>query len=152
MKRYILKRALFGCLIVISAAGCTHSAKEEADKGEDANNITIAKQDSSQAKQDSINDEQKYKQETEVTINENKSKIAKLKEEIKEEREEIRDKYEKELDNLEQENEKLETRLNEYKEEGVNKWKKFKYDFNKDLDSLGKSISRIGERGMHKSK
>ena len=48
--------------------------------------------------------------------------------------------YEKRLAELEQQNRELQKKLDEYKEEGKEKWNSFKDKFSQNLDSLGIAI------------
>jgi len=49
-------------------------------------------------------------------------------------------KYEKKLVELEQKTSDMKKKLEEYKEEGKDKWDAFKLKFNHDLDELGKAL------------
>ena len=55
----------------------------------------------------------------------------------------MRVKYEKQLLAIEKKNQDLKTSIANYQENDKNKWEKFKEAFNRDLDSLGTSISKI---------
>ncbi len=148
MKTQILKVSLIGCALGMTILGCNHSS---VDKG-----IQDIKDTLSQAQQnilqDSAMDEQNYKQQTKAMLNENDTRIDSLREVIKMKPQNEKDSlYYKQLDTLKQTNSELEARLTGYKETGSEKWRKFKYDLNKDIDKLGKSISRFGERNMRKN-
>ncbi|HTB06682.1 MAG TPA: hypothetical protein VK806_06970 [Bacteroidia bacterium] len=147
MKTHILRTSLIGCLMGMAITGCNHSS--EADRVKDIKD-TLS-QANQNIQQDSANDQQNYRQQTETMLNQNDARIDQLREDIKSEQPDVRDKYNVELDTLKKRNSELETRLNGYKESDKGAWRKFKYDFNRDVDSVGKSISRFAERNMRKN-
>jgi hypothetical protein len=97
--------------------------------------------------QDSI-EQEKYREETEATLKNNREEIVELRKNMGKGKKHPGS--EKLMDSLEMKNERLEAQLKEFKEKGEKKWQAFKYDFNKELDSLGKSISRAAEKNMRK--
>jgi hypothetical protein len=148
MKIQLLKVSVIGCLLALGIAGCNNSS---VDKG-----IQNIKDTLSQAQQnivgDSVADQQTYKQQTLAMLNENGNRIDSLRGALKMKPQTEKDTlYYMQLDTLKQTNSELEARLSGYKETGNEKWRKFKYDFNRDIDKLGKSISRFGERNMRKN-
>jgi len=147
MKKRILKLVMVAGICIIGIISCTNSAEQRANRDQ-AVSDSLARV---KAYQDSVNDEIEFRKEAEDKLQANNQKIASLREGSKKEREDIRAKYDKEIDELDQENVKLSSQLHQYKEEGKDQWKKFKHDFNKEMDSLGKSISRLAERNMSKS-
>ena len=52
-------------------------------------------------------------------------------------------KYEKKLAELEQENSDMKKKLEDYKEEGKDNWRKFQTEFSHDMDKLGKEIKDL---------
>ncbi len=126
---------------------CDSSAKKVEDAREDlqtANDeVSDAQLDLFQAKQDSSDDYQEYKKESEARIKEYDKSIAELKMKIANEKKYSRTEYQKLVAGLEQKNAELKKSLNEYKEDGQDKWQSFKTKFNSDMDGLGKSISNF---------
>jgi uncharacterized protein HemX len=147
MKTQILKTSVIVSVLGIGISGCNHPSVNSK--------IADIKDSLSQAQQnlaqDSAADEQTYKQQTEAMLNDNNNKIDSLRAVVQTERQDLRDKHNSELDTLKQRNTELQTRLTGYKETGRDKWRKFKYDLNRDIDNLGKSISRFGEKNMRKN-
>jgi hypothetical protein len=109
------------------------------------------RQDKTQVHIDTI-EEMTFRQHEEELIKENNKKIAELRAKIKNEKKAIGEKYNEQLDTLDQENVRMETRLNGFSEQTKADWKTFKYNFNRDMDSLGKSISRFAEKNMSNDK
>lgn len=97
-------------------------------------------------------EETTFKQHEETLIKENDKKIAELKEKIKKEKREAKRGYDEQLDTLKAENSRMETRLDKLGQETRSDWETFKYNFNRDMDSLGSSISRFAERNMKSDK
>jgi hypothetical protein len=148
MKTQILKVSIIGYVLGMSISGCNNSS---IDKGIQNMKDTLA-QAQQNIEQDSANDEQNYKQQTETMLKKNNGRIDSLRDAIKMKPQSEKDTlYYRQLDTLKQTNSELEARLTGYKETGRDKWRKFKYDLNKDIDELGKSISRFGERNMRKN-
>jgi len=58
--------------------------------------------------------------------------------------------YEKQLDSLELQNSRLRNDMRMFNSESKAKWESFKKNFNKELDSLRKSISLLVERNVKK--
>ncbi|HXB12737.1 MAG TPA: hypothetical protein VNZ45_12165, partial [Bacteroidia bacterium] len=127
---------------------CNNSS---VDKGIQSIKDTLS-QAQQNIQQDSANDEQNYKQQTKAMLDENNTRIDSLREAVNMKHQSAKDSlYYKQLDTLKQTNSELEARLTGYKETRSEKWRKFKYDLNRDIDKLGKSISRFGERNMRKN-
>lgn len=139
-----LKTAFMACIILLGMTNCNNSPKQKAENVENAQeNLNVAEQDLEQAVIDSTNEYTRYKIESQAKLKANETKIAELKAGLKADKAEIRLKYEKDLNDLEKKNQDLKVSIADYKESDVNKWEKFKETFNRDVDSLGKAISRI---------
>ncbi len=87
-----------------------------------------------------LKDMETFKRRTADTIEANRKTIDEIKGKIKTASSDVRAEYEKTVDALEKKNKELQRKLDEYKAEGKEKWEKFKTDFSKDLDTLGKQI------------
>jgi hypothetical protein len=148
MKTSFLK--LSGCSFILLAMACNNNPQT-------VDQSPIQKPDS--AVQDRTNvsnvdttEQMAFIRHEEELINENNNKITELKTKIKNEKKAIAREYNEQLDTLHERNERMEQRLNKIKEQGKKDWANFKHDFNKDMDSLGKSISRFAEKNMAKNK
>jgi septal ring factor EnvC (AmiA/AmiB activator) len=138
MKTTILKMTFLGAITAAAMTSCNNSPDQK---------VVEAKQELNQARLDSSADYIKFKEEADMKLKENDRKIADLKEKLKKERKETREKYDKQIEELDQKNTTLKTRVKEYKkEEDKTRWESFKDSFNKDMDDLGKSISRTAEK------
>ena len=132
------------CIIVLGMTNCNNSPKKNAEKLENAQeNLDDATQNLQQAVLDSTNEYTRYKSEAQAKLTANELKIAELKATLKTDKAEMRLKYEKQLLAIEKKNQDLKTSITNYQENDKNKWEKFKEAFNRDLDSLGTSITRI---------
>jgi len=102
--------------------------------------IGISEPDSQAAKESYSDDWQRFKNESEQKIHNNENSIAAFK--VKMVKSGKAD-YNKDIANLEKTNRRLQKKLDQYKDDGENSWKKFKKGFNKDMDKLGKAISKL---------
>jgi chromosome segregation ATPase len=102
--------------------------------------VTEAKSDLKEAQQESSAEYQKFKNESEEKIRAHEKSIAEFKARIAKEKTLIKNEYEMKIAVLEQKNSDLKKRLDEFKEEGKDKWAKFKVEFSHDLDELGKAL------------
>lgn len=141
MKKPILTIAaiLFIAAAIFSSCQPSSSKTEDVrDKLMDAKDKVLeADQELNLALKDSI---QQFRKESEEKINDYERSIAELKVKIAKEKKENKAIYEEKLAGLEQKNKELKRKLNEYKEEGIDDWKKFKTEFSNDMDELGKAF------------
>jgi transketolase len=73
----------------------------------------------------------------------NKKSINAFKENIEEAGLEVKAEYNNEMKVLEKKNRSLKKKLEEYKDEGQRKWKKFKTNFKHDRDGIGKTMKDL---------
>lgn len=76
-------------------------------------------------------------------INSYEKSIGELKARISNETKENLAKYENKLAELEQKTSDMKKKLEEYKEEGKEKWDSYKLKFNHDMDELGKALKNL---------
>ncbi len=146
MKTYLFKILAGGSILL--ALSCDNSNTErEADK----RYSDSVKQAEKQYSMDTA-EQMAFRRNEEELIKENNEKIAELKAKVKDEKNAINEKYDEQLDTLYDQNSRMKQRLDGYKKQTKSDWATFKYDFNKDMDSIGKSISRFAEKNMHKIK
>ena len=151
MKRSLLQITFLACFAAACIAACSTPAEPKEEKVQDAKDkVTEANQELKQALVDSSNEYMQYKEASEKRLRANDKTIADIKASIKAEKTELRAKYQKQLDELEKKNEKLKTKIEESKEDAKDKWVIFKDDFNREMDSLGKSISTMAEKNLKK--
>lgn len=146
MKRTNFKVAAIACIILLGMSNCKNSPTQKAENVEDAQEqLNTAEDDLQKALTDSTNEYTRYKLECEAKLKENDQKIINLKAKLKAEKKEMRTEYEQDLLELEMKNAKLKTSIADYKETDKSKWEKFKTNFNKELNELGKSITKMTE-------
>jgi hypothetical protein len=146
-KKMIKKNYFLAVIILIAGTmitGCnsTDNKIENAEnKLQAANdNVSAAKQDLNNAIKDSLTEYQKFKQESNEKIAAFDNSISELKVKIAKEKKENKARYERKLAGLEQQNRNMKKDLEEFKEDGKEKWYSFKAKFNYDMDNLGTAI------------
>lgn len=129
--------ATFTSALVVS---CTSSSEkvENADA-----NVTEAKQELAEAQSDYTKEVVVFKQETNEKITANEVVIADLKKRMSEVKKEEKATYIERIAELEKKNADLKIRMENYKEDGNDKWESFKREFNHDMDELGKSLNDL---------
>ncbi|MBP8967360.1 MAG: hypothetical protein KBG33_08215 [Paludibacteraceae bacterium] len=148
MKATNLKTITLACIVAMEIISCS-SPKQKAENLENAKeNLINAQDDLDKAVLDSTNEYDRYKIESEAKLKANDLKIAELKVKMKADKLEIRTKYEKQLNELEMKNAKLKTNIEDYKETDKNKWEIFKSNLNKEIEDIGKAITKMTEENQ----
>ena len=88
---------------------------------------------------------EQFKIEAEKAIAVQEKNIAELKAKIAKEKKDVKADYNKKLGELEKKNDELKKKLVDYKDEGKEKWKSFKAEFNHDMDEFGKAFEGLIE-------
>ena len=120
--------------------GCNIQAKKQDDsqkgvaEGQGTNADDVS--DTVQLSTDTITAFQKFKNQSNEIISDNEKRIADLKIAIRNEKIEAKETYGRDVDGLERNNRELKRRLADYKDDGKSGWRKFKKEFNRDLDTL----------------
>ncbi|NTW31210.1 MAG: hypothetical protein HGB12_01020 [Bacteroidetes bacterium] len=144
MKKSIFTLAIATLMVGTMLTNCQSSARKvenAEDKVEDANDkVAEANQELNEEIRDSI---LQFKKESEEKFIAHEKSIAQFKARIAKEKIENKAEYDKKLAELEQKNTDLKKKLDEYKEEGKEKWKIFRTEFNKDMEDLGKSFKNL---------
>lgn len=142
--------AFLACIAIVAITSCNFSTEQKAETLEKAKaNVEAASLDLDLARADSAEYEN-YKIESEKKLKENELLIADMKDKMKSERKESMAKYKMQLDSLDAQNSLLRNNMHTYNSQGKANWEKFKKSFNKELDALGKAISKLAERNMKK--
>ena len=151
MKKELIQLTFIACFAAACIAACSSPAEQKEEKVQEAKDKVVeAKQELQQAMVDSSNEYMQYKEASEKRLRANDKIIADLKSSIKTEKTELRAKYQKQLDEIEKKNEKLKTKIEESKEDAKEKWVVFKENFNREMDTLGMSISSMAEKKLPK--
>lgn len=125
----------------IIASVIAYSCSTPLQKVENAGaNVTEAKQNLAEAQYDYAVEVANFKNETVGKISSNEKIIDDIKKSMANDKKEAKEEYIKQIAALEQKNADLKYRIDEYKEDGNEKWQSFKREFNHDLDELGKSL------------
>lgn len=148
MKNLILS---ISCVLIISAlafTGCS-STTEKNEKAEIETlkikkGLAESEKELYTVKHDTTTYEQ-FKIEAEKAIAVQEKNIAELKAKIAKEKKDVKADYNKKLGELEKKNDELKKKLVDYKDEGKEKWKSFKAEFNHDMDEFGKAFEGLIE-------
>jgi hypothetical protein len=149
MKTSILKLAFISGLFCITLMSCNNSpAAKEKELNEATEDLVNAKADLDQAEYDSIKDFKEYKDSILLKLEANEKVITDLNLKINKKTASERRVDQIEIERLEKRHEVLKQKIENYKPGLEQQWDLFKVDFNKELDDLGKSLSRMSERNM----
>lgn len=140
---FTLAATAFSAVVILTSCNSSSQKIDNAeDKLDDARESVIdAKSDLNMALQDSITEFQQIKTEFQNQIIANEKSIAGLKLSFEDASQENKILYEKKLAELEEKNTKLKIQLAEYNEGETDQWEKFKSEFKRDMDELGKAFS-----------
>ena len=145
MKKTILALAVTAFIAGTTLPSCQSSAEKvenAQDKVQEAqSDADDAEKDLDQAREDSYNEYQKFKKESDEKISAHEKSIIEFRVRIATEKKENRAQYEKKLAELEQKNSDMKKKMDEYKEEGKDKWEIFKNEFSHDMEELGKAFN-----------
>ena len=86
-----------------------------------------------------------YRADVNARIERNDAEIERLKAEAKAQKKEARAEYEEEVAELKAKNDRLRARMRGYKEDSNDGWRRFKEEFNRDMDELGNAIENLGK-------
>jgi hypothetical protein len=140
MKKSIL---IFAACTFISGAMLT-SCNTSAEKVENAQDKVIeANQDLDQANREYLADIENYRIETANRIAANDESIAEFKTRMEHQKKAVKADYRKKIAELEEKNKEMKQRMDNYKEEGKEKWQIFKTEFSHDMDELGKAFKDL---------
>lgn len=114
------------------------SCNTPAQKVENAeDNVAQAHDALDKANKEYEADMESYRMETADKIAINQKNIADFKARIEHEKKDAQAAYRKKVAALEQKNSDLKMKLDNYKAEGKENWRKFKIEFNRDMEELG---------------
>lgn len=146
MKTRVLKAVILYSLLIIGVISCNDRQGENNSKHiQDS----IRRADSNRSAIDTSST--KYREDERKALNEYNVRIAELKRDYEKGKRDVNKEYDKDIDKLQQESADLDARLNEFKYKSEDDWRAFKRGFDNDMDSLGKSISRVAEKDKQKS-
>jgi hypothetical protein len=117
--------------------GCTGTSSAQANLDKVKVNAAIVEQKAATEEEFKT-----FKLESELKIKNNEVSIAALKLKMNKSGSTLDEVYARRIDSIEIKNKNLKTRVNDY-ERSHSDWTKFKQDFNRDMDDLGRSITKI---------
>ena len=88
-------------------------------------------------------DVEKYRKESNERIEANNKKIAEFKARIDLQKQEAKDDYIRKITRLEQKNADIKKKMDDYKDDGKEKWQTFKAEFSRDMDELGQAFKDL---------
>lgn len=140
MKQKIVLLASLGILIGSLSMGCNSPAKKVENAEE---KVLEANKDLKQANQEYVTDIENYRKETAIKVAANEKAIADFNTRIASEKKADRVDYEKKVAVLEKQNSDMKMRLENYKEEGKEKWEIFKTQLTHDMEVLGEDFKNL---------
>lgn len=145
IKKYKMKKSILSfTATVFTFAFLLLSCSSPAEKVEKAENQVVEANDNlDSAIKNYQEDMRAYRIETANRIAANEKEIADFNVKISNQKKETRATYLKKMTALEKKNMEMKNKLNNYKEDGNDKWKTFKAEFNKEMDDLGQSIKDL---------
>lgn len=141
MKNNLFTFAAIGLIAGTCLTGCGKTSEQKVEGIKEK--VGEVRQELKDAQTDDLAAWQKFKSESEITITANEKRIDTLKGKIEKVDSKVKAKYRKDLAVLEKKNSSLKKQLEEYKNEGRDKWEVFKMNFKNDLDGIGKTINDL---------
>lgn len=140
MKKSISKLILGTFITGAIITGCNTSATKVEDAQQ---NVIQAKIDLDQANKEYLADIENYRLETANRIEANDQAIAEFKARMEHDKKAVRAEHKKKIVELEQKNREMKKKLENYQENGKEKWEIFKAEFSHDMDEMGKAFKGI---------
>lgn len=141
MKRIVITiTALFFISAATFLTSC-NSPSENVARAEDK--VMEAQRDLDNANIAYLADMETYRQETAVKIEATNKSIADFNARVESEKAEAKADYRKKITELEQLNTDMKKRLEDYKADGKDNWEKFKMEFSRDMEELGKAFKDL---------
>lgn len=129
-------------ILLISCASPSEKVENAKEDVVDANNKLDTAIKNYQA------DINAYKIETASKIAANEVAIKNFNSKIEYEKKELRASYLSKIEVLEKKNRDLKNKLDNYQDDGNDKWRTFKAEFGKEMDDLGKSIKNLASKDI----
>ena len=142
--------AVYILLAVALLSGCMSSDQKKEDARNKTQvaleNLNTAQNNENKVAQNAATEDElkTFKLESELKIKNNEVSIAKLKLKMNKPGSALDEVYARRIDSLQLKNQNLKTRMGNYEKTHTD-WGKFKSDFNRDLNQLGKTINTLTE-------
>lgn len=149
MKKSIIKIANYFLLSGVILASCNSPEK----KVENAQNEVVeANKDLDKANQEYITDVENYRKETAERIAANDTTIADYKSRIAAQKKSLKADYLKKITALETQNSDMKMRMENYKEEGKEKWEIFKTEYTHDMETMTQAFRDLTVKNVKSAK
>ncbi len=149
MKKSIIKIASYFLLSGVILASCNSPEK----KVENAQNEVVeANKDLDKANQEYMTDMENYRKETAERIAENDTTIADYKSRVAAQKKSLKADYLKKITALEKQNSDMKMRMENYKEEGKEKWEVFKTEYTHDMEAMTQAFRDLTVKNVKSAK
>ena len=138
MKKSIIALAVFTFITATAITSCNNSPTEKVEEAK--SEVVEANQELAEAKEEYATEIEMYKKETADKIAANEASIAEFNARVAAEKKDAQVAYKQKIAELETKNTDMKKKLDEYQQDGKENWAKFKTEFNRDMDELGKSF------------
>jgi hypothetical protein len=141
MVKALVTFAVVGLMAGTLFIGCTDSSGKKVEAAKE--NVDNATQDLKVAQAKYSDEWQTFKSESERKISDNESSINTFKEKMEKSGSKLKARYGKTVRELEQKNRDLKGKMDDYKDEGKDKWEEFKSGFNRDMDKVEVALKNL---------
>lgn len=138
MKKSIIVSILFMFAVIVGA--CSSPTEKVEDAKTD---VVEANKELDEANAEYVADMEKYRTETAEKITANEVIIQDLNTRIASQKKDTQVEYKQKVAELEQKNMEMKKKMDDYKQDGKENWEKFKTEFNRDMDELGKAFKDL---------
>ena len=138
MKKSIIVSVLFMLAVIVGA--CSSPTEKVEDAKTD---VVEANKELDEANAEYVADMEKYRTETAEKITANEVIIQDLNTRIASQKKDTQVEYKQKVAELEQKNMEMKKKMDDYKQDGKENWEKFKTEFNRDMDELGKAFKDL---------
>lgn len=138
MKKSIIVSVLFMLAVIVGA--CSSPTEKVEDAKTD---VVEANKELDEANAEYVADMEKYRTETAEKITANEVIIQDLNTRIVSQKKDTQVEYKQKVAELEQKNMEMKKKMDDYKQDGKENWEKFKTEFNRDMDELGKAFKDL---------
>jgi hypothetical protein len=138
------KSFLMLAAIAIAGGAIFTGCNTPSQKVENAQeNVVEANQDLAKANQEYLADVALYRQETATRIAANDESIREFNARMAKDKRLARADYKKRIADLDQKNRDMKLKMDNYREDGKDKWQIFKAEFSHDMDEMGKAFKDL---------
>ena len=140
MKTTLVALAIFTFITATIVTSCDNSTSSE--KVEEAKtDVAEANKDLDKANEEYLADVQNYRTETDAKIAANELSIAEFNARMAKQKNDAKVAYKQKIAELEMKNSDMKKKMDDYKQDRKENWEKFKTEFNRDMDELGKAFN-----------